>query len=84
MINLNTRITLPLKPALKFFATHNLSDWGFNAYVKYNDKPQKESKQRETYLVCLNDILLYNKDDDIERYVKELIKRVKAKVGLLR
>ncbi|GAA5805215.1 hypothetical protein HPULCUR_010729 [Helicostylum pulchrum] len=81
MINLNTRITLPLKPALKFFATHNLSDWGFNAYVKYNDKPQKESKQRETYLVCLNDILLYNKDDDIERYVKELIKRVKAKLN---
>ncbi|KAI9244787.1 hypothetical protein EDC94DRAFT_688881 [Helicostylum pulchrum] len=81
MINLNTRITLPLKPVLKFFATHNLSDWGFNAYFKYNDKPQKESKQRETYLVCLNDILLYNKDDDIERYVKELIKRVKAKLN---
>ena len=87
MLDLNGKVVLPDKKEFEFFKQNNLSNWNFQGFMQHcqlkNRMPLKIDKAISQYKLCLNNIKQCAQDEDVKKYVENLLEEVNDKVMLI-
>ncbi|KAL9537943.1 hypothetical protein PS6_011669 [Mucor atramentarius] len=80
MLDLNGKVVLPDKKEFEFFKQNNLSNWNFQDFMQHcqlkNRMPLKIDKAISQYKLCLNNIKQCAQDEDVKKYVENLLEEV--------
>ncbi|KAI7902404.1 uncharacterized protein BX663DRAFT_552326 [Cokeromyces recurvatus] len=83
MLDLNSKVVLPNKKELEFFKQNSLSNWSFKDFMQHcqlkNRMSLKIDKVINQYKLCLNNIKQCVQDNDVKRYVENLLEEINNK-----